>query len=456
MPFPVLSTYRLQMRGDCVHLRRRRGPAALPRRSRCLTPVPVPHPDRDDRLHARVRRHRSNHGVGGTRRRRRAGPAVGGGALTRHGPDRRHRAQPRRRRRPAAERVVVGRAATRPRLGVLRRTSTSTGRWTDGRIVLPVLGSDDDVDDLVVDGDVLRLGDLAYPIAPGTGAGTGREVHDRQHYRADRLAQRRLRLPAVLLDHLAGRAAPGGPRRLRRHPRRGQALVRRRTGRRGPHRPPGRTVRPGRLSDLAARDHRAATHGSSSRRSSPSTNRWTRACPSRAPPATTRCARSAACSSIPPASGRSPTSSTPPAPTTTRCRSWPATLKVDAVTDTLRSELGRLCRAIAAATGSRRTPSCAEAVAELLEPRRRVPVGLPEPGVGAARSRWPKPPPRDRIWPSRLRSSRRPSAPAARRLCACSSCAARRRRSRWRTACSTATRGWCRSTRSAANPTGSG
>jgi (1->4)-alpha-D-glucan 1-alpha-D-glucosylmutase len=57
--------------------------------------------------------------------------------------------------------------------------------WTldNGRIVLPVLGSDDDVDDLVVDGDILRLGDLGYPIAPGTGSGTGREVHDRQHYR---------------------------------------------------------------------------------------------------------------------------------------------------------------------------------------------------------------------------------------------------------------------------------
>jgi len=53
----------------------------------------------------------------------------------------------------------------------------------DGRILLPVLGSDDDVDDLVVDGDLLRLGELVYPIAPGTGAGTGREVHDRQHYR---------------------------------------------------------------------------------------------------------------------------------------------------------------------------------------------------------------------------------------------------------------------------------
>jgi (1->4)-alpha-D-glucan 1-alpha-D-glucosylmutase len=52
-----------------------------------------------------------------------------------------------------------------------------------GRIVLPVLGSDADIDDLVVDGDVLRLGDLAFPIAPGTGDGTGPEVHDRQHYR---------------------------------------------------------------------------------------------------------------------------------------------------------------------------------------------------------------------------------------------------------------------------------
>ncbi|WP_137147455.1 malto-oligosyltrehalose synthase [Mycolicibacterium sp. CR10] len=57
--------------------------------------------------------------------------------------------------------------------------------WTldpDGRIVLPVLGSDDDVADLVVDGDVLRLGDLQYPIRPGTGTGSGAEVHDRQHY----------------------------------------------------------------------------------------------------------------------------------------------------------------------------------------------------------------------------------------------------------------------------------
>jgi (1->4)-alpha-D-glucan 1-alpha-D-glucosylmutase len=53
----------------------------------------------------------------------------------------------------------------------------------DGRIVLPILGSDDDAADLKVDGDLLRLGDLALPIGPGTGEGTGPEVHDRQHYR---------------------------------------------------------------------------------------------------------------------------------------------------------------------------------------------------------------------------------------------------------------------------------
>jgi (1->4)-alpha-D-glucan 1-alpha-D-glucosylmutase len=53
----------------------------------------------------------------------------------------------------------------------------------DGRIVLPLLGSDDDAADLTVDGDLLRLGDLALPVAPGTGNGTGPEVHDRQHYR---------------------------------------------------------------------------------------------------------------------------------------------------------------------------------------------------------------------------------------------------------------------------------
>jgi (1->4)-alpha-D-glucan 1-alpha-D-glucosylmutase len=51
------------------------------------------------------------------------------------------------------------------------------------RIILPLLGSDDDVADLTADGDVLRLGELALPIAPGTAGGSGAHVHDRQHYR---------------------------------------------------------------------------------------------------------------------------------------------------------------------------------------------------------------------------------------------------------------------------------
>ncbi|HNM83682.1 MAG TPA: malto-oligosyltrehalose synthase [Mycobacterium sp.] len=53
----------------------------------------------------------------------------------------------------------------------------------DGRIVLPVLGSDDDIDHLVVDGEVFRLGDKEFPLAPDTATGTPREIHDRQHYR---------------------------------------------------------------------------------------------------------------------------------------------------------------------------------------------------------------------------------------------------------------------------------
>ncbi|MEU0496323.1 malto-oligosyltrehalose synthase [Mycobacterium sp. NPDC006124] len=58
--------------------------------------------------------------------------------------------------------------------------------WTldpDGKIVLPVLGDDKDLDDLTVDGDLLRLGDRTWPIAPGTGDGSAAEVYDRQHYK---------------------------------------------------------------------------------------------------------------------------------------------------------------------------------------------------------------------------------------------------------------------------------
>ncbi len=51
------------------------------------------------------------------------------------------------------------------------------------KIVLPVLGDDGDVNDLVVDGDVLRLGHRTWPIAPDTGGGTPAEVYARQHYK---------------------------------------------------------------------------------------------------------------------------------------------------------------------------------------------------------------------------------------------------------------------------------
>ncbi|OPX11273.1 malto-oligosyltrehalose synthase [Mycobacterium sp. AT1] len=58
--------------------------------------------------------------------------------------------------------------------------------WTldpAGKIVLPVLGDDGDLDGLAVDGDVLRLGDRTWPVAPGTGDGAPAEVYERQHYK---------------------------------------------------------------------------------------------------------------------------------------------------------------------------------------------------------------------------------------------------------------------------------
>ena len=55
----------------------------------------------------------------------------------------------------------------------------------DGRVILPLLGSDDDIDNFRIDGDLFRLGDLTLPIAAGTAETDdgSRKVHDRQHYR---------------------------------------------------------------------------------------------------------------------------------------------------------------------------------------------------------------------------------------------------------------------------------
>ncbi|HKD98981.1 MAG TPA: malto-oligosyltrehalose synthase, partial [Micromonosporaceae bacterium] len=55
--------------------------------------------------------------------------------------------------------------------------------WRRGPLVLPVLADDGAVRDLVVDGDELRYFEHRFPVAPGTGGGSAREVHARQHYR---------------------------------------------------------------------------------------------------------------------------------------------------------------------------------------------------------------------------------------------------------------------------------
>jgi (1->4)-alpha-D-glucan 1-alpha-D-glucosylmutase len=54
--------------------------------------------------------------------------------------------------------------------------------WSRRRLLLPVLGDDDAVADLAVEGDELVYYDHRFPIAPGTGDGSPQEVHDSQHY----------------------------------------------------------------------------------------------------------------------------------------------------------------------------------------------------------------------------------------------------------------------------------
>ncbi|MFI1994269.1 malto-oligosyltrehalose synthase [Actinoplanes sp. NPDC020271] len=55
--------------------------------------------------------------------------------------------------------------------------------WSRGRLLIPVLADEPDaLDQLTVEGDELVYYDKRYPIADGTGDGSAREVHDRQHY----------------------------------------------------------------------------------------------------------------------------------------------------------------------------------------------------------------------------------------------------------------------------------
>ena len=84
----------------------------------------------------------------------------------------------------------VGVAAANPAWwDVLKRGRDSTYAawfdidWSRGRLLLPVLADDPDaLSQLRIDGDELHYYDKRYPIAEGTGGGTPREVHDRQHY----------------------------------------------------------------------------------------------------------------------------------------------------------------------------------------------------------------------------------------------------------------------------------
>ena len=55
--------------------------------------------------------------------------------------------------------------------------------WSRDRLLVPVLADDPDaLDELRVEDGELRYYDKRFPIADGTGEGTAREVHDRQHY----------------------------------------------------------------------------------------------------------------------------------------------------------------------------------------------------------------------------------------------------------------------------------
>jgi (1->4)-alpha-D-glucan 1-alpha-D-glucosylmutase len=55
--------------------------------------------------------------------------------------------------------------------------------WSRGRLLIPVLADEQDaLDQLKVVADELHYYDHRFPIAPGTGAGGPREIHDRQHY----------------------------------------------------------------------------------------------------------------------------------------------------------------------------------------------------------------------------------------------------------------------------------
>ena len=169
MTYPVLSTYRLQLRGDAFRFADAEALLAISTISASrtyLSPILTAATGSDPR----IRRHRPHHGF------RRTGWPEGLSACParqgpRYGSDRGHRPQPCRSRRPEREPLVVGCTPAWSRFGlrVLLRHRLGLGSRRTNRAAR--LGSDDDVADLTVDGDLLRLGDLAFrsPRAPAKG-----------------------------------------------------------------------------------------------------------------------------------------------------------------------------------------------------------------------------------------------------------------------------------------------
>lgn len=85
--------------------------------------------------------------------------------------------------------MSVAQPHTNPRwwAALAEGSDSAAGRFFDflpgpRRVVLPTLGSADDLSRLAVSADSLVLDDRRWPIAPGTGGGSPGEVHARQHY----------------------------------------------------------------------------------------------------------------------------------------------------------------------------------------------------------------------------------------------------------------------------------
>ena len=210
---------------------------------------------------------------------------------------------------PARERLVVGPA--RPGRASAHADAFDVD-WDvgKGRVLIPVLGDDDLLDDgriahLSVVGEELRYHDHRFPLAPGRRRpATARHVHDRQHYelvawrRADsELNYRRF----FAVNTLAGvRVEDRGFRRVARGD---PALVRRGSRRRAARRPPRRPARPGGRTSTTWPGSPAAPTCWSRRSSSPARPCRPRGRP-RARPGTTSWVSSTGCSPTRP--GRDP------------------------------------------------------------------------------------------------------------------------------------------------------